>query len=1132
MPFDFVHLHAHSEYSFDVGFFSIDDYVKYCYENKYYIVSLTERFNLFSVVKFYKKCHEFGIKPIIGCELFLEHKTNKHSKFLLLCQNTTGYNNLVKLLTKTYSENLVRGIPIVKRKWLPFLSEGLIAIGLSSESDIGLFLINNDYIKAASALQFWYKVFPNRYYLSVTRFGLSLESFYINSLFDFLDSHKVCLVATNEVCFLRPLDFSFYKSKIAIFDLNKKLVLDVHDTYFKNRYLRLPQDMYDLFSDMPELLYNSVEISKRCNLILKFSNNYSPKYLKCGYNTATQFLFKVAIERLFFRLLNIDVSIWETYVARLYRELDVINSVGFSSYFLVTRDFVNWAKSNDVFVGPGRGSGSGSLIAYLLSITDIDPVKYDLLFERFLNVERLSVPDFDIDFCVEGRDLVIDYVFEKYGINNVAQILTFGCMTVKAAIRDVGRVLGYSYSFVDYIVKLFPKNVKSSLKYELVHNLRLKEEYNLSLDIQNIVDLSVKLEGLVKGIGKHAGGVIISSVGMFGNLPLGYERWDFNFITHVDKSDSESFGFIKFDFLGLKTLSLISTIVEGFLAYSSFYNELEFDFECFNLYDKRTLFLLQCGDTTGIFQLESIGMKSIVQIMKPNLFADVIALVALYRPGPLRSGMLRSFINRKLGLENVTYIDDRLSVILKETYGVLIFQEQIMLLVQLFAKYTLANADLLRIAISKKDFKGMRVHLEKFVCGAMSNNMSKSAATKIFSLIEKFAGYGFNKAHSVGYALIAYHSAWFKANYNIFFMLALLSSDMDSYDSISLYLKEMRCFGISVLCPDINRSFFCFTLFNKKVIYYGLGAIKGLGGVVISEIVHNRSVFGPYSSFFDFFYRVDVTLFSKKTIQLLVYSGVFDRLDSLRFKLVLVSSKIFDLYFSLKNTNFYLSSLFIEDFFNYMIKNFSYLMEYRQNEIMYEREILCDYVSLNPLILYKSDSVLISKLSFRSGKYFNEFFVGVIVNIILKGLIYNKQVILTVKTLIKEYNIIIPYLRYKSFKDVVRKYNFVVVCAYLYSGYFYDLFIDDFYSFRYNFVEYLDLVFCDLFFSESFLKYFFLIVSKKIVSGNTCIRFKLPFNGSYKYIILSDKKVALHDDLINTILKFKEIDKVELFYKF
>jgi len=1132
MSSDFVHLHVHSEYSLDSGFFDVHDYVKFCYEKNHHIIALTERFNLFSAIKFYKKCIEFGMKPIIGCEFFLEHDNKKQSKFILLCQNSIGYKNLVKLLTKAYTENLIEGVPVVKRKWLLTLSDGLIAIGLSFESDIGLFLVNDNYLYASKALTFWNNVFPQRYYLSVTKFNLPIESLYFNSLLDFLDRNKVCLVATNEVCFLSYSDFLSYKSKIAIFDLSKRIVLDIHDSYFENRYFKLSNDMFSLFSNMADLLHNSVEISKRCNLILNFGNDYSPKYLKCKNFFLSSYLVKMSVEKLFVKLPYLDLSIWDVYISRLEKELYVINSVGFANYFLVTHDFIDWAKNNDIFVGPGRGSGAGSLVAYLLSITDIDPIRYDLLFERFLNIERISIPDFDVDFCIEGRDLVIDYIFSEYGINNVAQIITFSCMTVKAVIRDIGRVLGYSYGFVDRIIRLISNDLGLSLKSELINNFKLKAEYDASFDVQTIINLSLKLEGIIKGVGKHAGGLVISSVKLFGYLPLSYEDEEFNFITQFDKDDSELFGFVKFDFLGLKTLSVISTIIETVSVYESFYCDFLFDFNILKLNDDRTFFLLQCGDTIGVFQLESVGFKSVVQTMKPDLFTDIVALVALYRPGPLQSGMLQTFIKRKLGFEKIEYVDLRLGIVLNETYGMLIYQEQVMLIAQIFANYTLAKADFLRRAMSKKDNKNMTAHLDNFIKSAALNNIKRDVAKEVFFLIEKFAGYGFNKAHSVGYALLAYNSAWFKANYTNIFMLSLLSSDMDNYDNVSIYIAECKYFGLNVFSPDINRSFYCFTLSNESFVYYGFGAIKGIGIAVISEIIHNRSIFGPYISFFDFFYRIDVSLFSKKTLQSLVYAGVFDKLNECRFKLVLISGKVFDLYTKFENINLYLTSSFIDDYFNYMIKNFSYLIEYKQNEIRQEKDLLCDIIFTDPLIVYKYDCVLISELSFKSGKYWNEFLVGLIVGISFKKINYEKQVVLNINSLFKNYNVVISYFRYKSLKNLIKKYNFVTACVYLHYGFFHELFIEDFYFFKYKFVKYFDIVLYSGFVSDDFLRFFFSCLSNKLIQGCTYIRIKFFMCGKYNFIFSSKNKIALHDDLINCVTKFKEIKNIEWIYSF
>jgi len=1131
MSSNFIHLHAHSEYSLDNGFFSIDDYIKFCYENNVSAAAYTERFNLFSAIKFYRRCFDFGIKPIIGCEFFLEHNCKSTSRILLLCQSITGYRNLTKLIAKAYSENIINGIPVIKRKWLVYLSKDLIIIGLSFESDIGIFLLNDDYSSAVECLKFWNKVCHNSYYLSVTNFGLFAESLFIERVFDFVNDNDVLLVATNEVCFLRPVDFMSYKSKLAIFDTEKRVILDVSDSYFKNRYFKLDDEMLSTFYNMSELLYNSVEISKRCNLLFKFENDYSPKFLKrVGYAPAA-YLSKSSYEQLFDNLNHMDKKQWSVYINRLDMELSVINNVGFANYFLITQDFILWARKQDIFVGPGRGSGAGSLVAYILSITEIDPIKYNLLFERFLNSERISRPDFDVDFCIEGRDLVIDYVFEEYGIKNVAQIITFGCMTIKAVIRDIGRVLGYSYLFVDRFVKLISNDFGVSLKSELISNLGLKKEYDNSYDVQTIINLGLKLEGLIKGIGRHAGGLIISPFDLSGYLPLCYESDEFHFMTQFDKNDAELFGFVKFDFLGLKTLSIISTVIDGILTYKGMRYISSFDTKNIKLCDNRTFSLLQDADTIGIFQFESVGMKSVIQKMKPDLFMDIVALVALYRPGPLQSGMLHSFINRKLGLEKIDYIHDRLEKVLGETYGMLVYQEQVMLIAQVFSNYSIAPADFLRIAMSKKNVEDMAIHLEIFIRGAALNGIDRTTAENVFHLVGKFAGYGFNKAHSVGYALLSYHSAWLKANYNSIFMSSLLSSDMDNYDDILSYINECRHFSIEVFAPDINRSFYCFTMWGKN-IRYGFGSIKGIGLSVISEIIHNRSIFGAYSCFFDFLYRVNLNLFSKKTLQSLIYSGVFDKLNSQRFKLILISSKVFDLYFSFKNVSLYIMTS-IDNYFDYMVRDFSYMMAYKQREIRQERDLLCNCIFNDSLSVYEYESSLISKLSFKSGKYFNIFFAGLIKKIHFKNILYEKHAILNIVGCLKSYELVLPYIRYQMLKKIIKKDSFIVAAGYMNKGFFCELFIDDFYLFRYKFVKYMDFVLNDSFISNVFLKKFCFLLSSKFISGNTIIRIKICIRGKYHYILFHKSfKVALHDDIISCVSKFMEVKRVEFVYSF
>lgn len=1122
----FIHLHVHSEYSLDTGFFNIGDYVKLCYERKISSAVITEKFNLFSTIKFYNDCLKFGIKPIIGCEFFLEHDENI-SKFILLAQNFSGYKNLTTLLSQAYF-NTLNGVPIIQRKWLPFLSDNLIAIGLSFESDIAKYLLHDDYNKAKEILRFWIKSFKNRYYLAITNFNFPIEYIFIQKIHDFTKKNKIILVATNEVCFLRQSDLPSYKAKIITFDLTKRTATDSYDIYLKNKYFKTGEEMLKTFSYKKELLYNSFEIAKRCNLSFNFNKDYSPKYLKENKQNAAHYLSKVSFEKLFTKLNTTTNTYWSVYITRLKKELTIINAVGFADYFLITQDFTSKAKTNDILVGPGRGSGSGSLIANLLSITSIDPIKYDLLFERFLNKHRISRPDFDIDFCIEGRDLIIDYIFDTYGSKHVAQIITFGIMAVKASIRDVGRVLGYPYSFVDKIIKLISNNFGISLKSELIENKKIQSEYNNSYDVQTIMNLALKLEGMVKNISKHAGGLIISNKNFSTLLPVFLEQNEYKFITNFDKNDSENIGFSKFDFLGLKTLSMLNSIIDIITAYCNISNMKTFNFETDIFFsDDKAFMLLQRADTLGIFQLESIGIKSIMQKMRLENFFDIVALIALYRPGPLQSGMLISFINRKLGTEKINYIHPILKKILNETYGMLIYQEQVLLIAQLIAKYDIGFADLLRIAISKKKRADILIHLETFKHGANLNNISSEIATEIFNLIEKFAGYGFNKAHSVGYAILTYQSTWLKANYNFFFMTALLSSDMDNHDNTMAFVNDAEYFSIKLVEPDINRSFYSFSIINTNKIRYGLGSIKGIGKTILANIIFNRALLGPFHSFFDFLYRVNTTTLSKRVLEALVYSGCFNKINGLKFNLVLVSAKVLDLYIKIKKT-ITSDTDFLNNYFNFILRDFVYAINYRQNELNETQKLLPNLFTKNMLIFYKYESYLLSKLSYNSGKYINKIFTGIIKNIIIKKL----NVFVSIQNMSEKYDVIFSYTRYKCFETILKKHNFIVIAFYIKDKTCYELFVENFYLFRYKFVQYLDILLVESFISYTFINRFFRNANS-LIKGCSIVRFKIPFKGTYKLIKLEKTiNILVHDNNINELLKFKEIKGIKIIYNF
>lgn len=1127
---NFVHLHVHSEYSFDSGFFNVGDYIKTCYEHNYHAAALTDRFNLYSFLRFYTTCLDFGIKPIIGCEIFLEYDSHSYSKFVLLCKNYKGYRNLVSILAKAYLDKDFNGLPIIKYRWISGLNNDLIAIGISVDSDIGKALLSNDYSKADYFYNFWKKSFKDRFYLSITRMELAGEKLYFDRVMDFSLNKRILFVATNEVSYLRKDELLSYRSKIAMFDAVITRLTDVYDKSLDNKYFKSDDEMKELFSDIPNALTNVNELVKRCNFYLKFGYDYSPKYkirpdLSLDDYLTLYTFNKLIFDSYFFRIIDFNI-----YINRLKVELNVILNIGFANYFLVTHEFICWAKDNDIFVGPGRGSGAGSLVAYLLLITGIDPIRNDLLFERFLNKDRISSPDFDVDFCIEGRDLVMDYIFELYGVKNVAQIVTFGCMTIKSVIRDVGRILGYSYNFVDKIIKALSNSFKISLKQELVSNLYLKNEYDSSNDVQVVLNLSLKIEGVIKGIGKHAGGLLISSVELLGYLPLQYEEIEFNFLTQLDKDDSELLGFTKFDFLGLKTLTIFADVLDTLCSYYSLKDNYFFciDYDIFD--DDSTYILLERGDTLGIFQFESYGIKSVLQKIKPYVFSDIVSLIALYRPGPLQSGLLLSFAKRKMGEEVIDYGHARLTPILRETYGMIVYQEQVMLIAQIFASYSLADADLLRIAMTKKKTKEMVSHLKNFCYGAELNGIDKYTAEDIFYLVEKFAGYGFNKAHSVGYAVLAYTGAWFKTNFNVIFLSSLLSSDMDNIDDIDFYIDECFYFGINIVNPDINRSMYCFSILNNNAMLFGFGFIKGLGKTLIAEIIFIRSAFGFYNSFFDFLYRIDINLLTKKMLQALIYSGVFDKINKSRFKLVLIGNKLFDLYISFNVTTCISFNTILDDFFDYSIKNFYYMTEYKNleftNNKYYLGSFLCDFY----LNYYINDIYLISKLSFKSGDYFNNIFCCVITKVYQ---ISKSFYCLHVSDLYDNKVILLSSFKYLYKKELLKPGKLVVLGMYTTKNINYELFIEDFYYFRMIFANFFDIYLNYCFVSDLLIKKIFLIINKKSSNSLTGIRLLYFIHGEWVSIRnIIHLCVSPHDDLIIELKRIKEILDIKIFYNF
>ncbi len=879
----FVHLHLHTEYSLVDSIVRIKPLMQSLAQNGMRACAITDFCNLFAVIKFYNAAIANGIKPIIGCDLQYNNQSSDKqlSRVVLLCQNETGYLNLSKLVSKAYLEGQNQGKVITDFAWIMQHTEGLIALSGGMVGDIGQALLINDYKLAKSLAQKWQSAFPDRFYLEIQRTGRPHEELYNELVVKLADELNLPLVATNDVRFLKSDDFAAHEARVCIHDgmvLGDESRLKV---YNKQQYLRTSAEMSELFADLPQALLNSHNISKRCTVKLNLKEHFLPKFSTPKEVSVEDYLSTLAKEglnkRLEYLFPDLDISeLRVKYDERLIIELKVINEMGFASYFLIVADFIKWAKENGVPVGPGRGSGAGSLVAYALLITDLDPLEYDLLFERFLNPERVSMPDFDIDFCMEGRDRVIEYVADKYGRDSVSQIITFGTMAAKAVVRDVGRVLGHPYGFVDKIAKLIPFELGITLKLALEKEEELLRRYNEEEEVKDLLDLALKLEGITRNAGKHAGGVVIAPSELTNFTAIYCEEGSRQIVSQFDKDDVEAVGLVKFDFLGLRTLTIIDWALQTINKRNLSQNLAKIDINAIPLDDNVTFKLLKECKTTAVFQLESRGMKDLISRLKPDCFEDIVALVALFRPGPLQSGMVDDFIERKHGLSRVEYLHPDLEPILKPTYGVILYQEQVMQIAQVLASYTLGSADLLRRAMGKKKPEEMAQQREIFASGAEKRGVSIELATTIFDLIEKFAGYGFNKSHSAAYALISYQTAWLKAHYPAAFMAAVLSSDMDNTDKVVGFLQDCASLGLVVLPPKLNDSQYYFTVVDDNTILYGLGAIKGVGEAAVESLIAERECNGNFTSLFDLCKRVDLSKVNRRVFDARIKSGSMD----------------------------------------------------------------------------------------------------------------------------------------------------------------------------------------------------------------------------------------------------------------
>ncbi|CAK0751288.1 DNA polymerase III subunit alpha [Gammaproteobacteria bacterium] len=887
MSIHFVHLHVHTEYSLLDGVITIKPLISTVVNAGMPAVAITDQSNLFALVRFYKAAQAAGIKPIVGVDLWIREDDPQApaTRLLLLCQNLMGYRNLTHLISRAYIEGQDRGMPMVRREWFKGKTDGLIALSGGREGDVGQALLARHHEEALNHLDRWLALFSGRYYLELIRTGREGEEDYLRMAVNIAGERGLQVVATNDARFLTREDFEVHEARVCIHDgctLNDPRRLR---RYSEEQYLKTSEEMAELFSDIPEALENSLQIARRCNLTLQLGEVFLPDFPIPSGTTMEEYFRVLAREGLsvrFQKILDPGAADYlerkRTYEARLEMELDVIIQMKFPGYFLIVTDFIRWAKEHDIPVGPGRGSGAGSLVAYALSITDLDPLPYDLLFERFLNPERISMPDFDVDFCMERRDEVIDYVADRYGRDRVSQIITYGSMNAKAVVRDVGRVLGYPYGFVDAIAKLIPFELGITLDKALEQEDILRNRYTQEDEVHTLIDLARKLEGLVRNAGKHAGGVVIASSKLTDFTPLYCEPGGTGLVTQFDKDDVEQAGLIKFDFLGLRTLTIINWTIKSINQHRQLVGESLVDISTIPLDDRKSFDLLKATNTTAVFQLESRGMKDLIKRLQPDCFEDIIALMALFRPGPLQSGMVDDFIDRKHGHATVDYPHPALEQVLKPTYGIILYQEQVMQIAQVLAGYTLGSADLLRRAMGKKKPEEMAKQRDIFVDGAKARGVASETATYIFDLMEKFAGYGFNKSHSAAYALISYQTAWLKAHYPAEFMAAVLSADMDNTDKVVTFIDECRLMKLIVIPPDVNHSEFRFKVGDNNSIIYGLGALKGVGEGAIAGILESRHAHGKFCDLFDFCRRIDARKTNRRVLEVLIRAGALDSL--------------------------------------------------------------------------------------------------------------------------------------------------------------------------------------------------------------------------------------------------------------
>jgi DNA polymerase-3 subunit alpha len=971
----FVHLRLHTEYSLLDGIVRVPELMAAVSAAGMPAVALTDQSNLFAMVKFYKEALAAGVKPLIGVDAWIRELGERAppSRVVFLCQDLVGYRHLTELVTRSFLEGQQRGAPMLERSWLSSdMLQGLIVLSGGADGDIGQALIRGRDDEAARCLSTWQALCGDRFYLEVQRTGRAGEEVYADAVLEMALERGAPAVATNDVRFLTRAEFEAHEARVCIHDGAQLADTNRPRRYSEEQYLKSPAEMAQLFKDAPELLDNTLEIAKRCSLEIRLGSSMLPAYPVPEGSSIEGFLREETARGLEWRLTpstpatataaataataaaSAGVARTAAYRARLDLELGVICSMGFAGYFLIVADFIRWARDNGVPVGPGRGSGAGSLVAYALGITDLDPIEHDLLFERFLNPERVSMPDFDVDFCMEGRDRVIDYVAKKYGRERVSQIITYGTLAAKAVVRDVGRVLGHNYGYVDKIAKLIPFEIGITLEKALEQEEELKRLYEGDAEIRELIDLARSLEGLARNAGTHAGGVVIAPSVLTDFTPLYCEEGSTTPVTQFDKDDVEAAGLVKFDFLGLRTLTIIDWAVRDINAARAALGEAPLLMNALPMDDAATYALLKSTRTTAVFQLESRGMKDLIRRLQPDRFGDIVALVALFRPGPLQSGMVEDFIARKHDTTGATidYLHPELKPVLAATYGVILYQEQVMQIAQILAGYTLGGADLLRRAMGKKKAEEMAKQRSVFVSGSVARGVPDAQATRIFDLMEKFAGYGFNKSHSAAYAVLSYQTAWLKAHYPAAFMAAVLSSDMDKTDKVVTLIDECASMKLNVQPPDVNESMYAFHVSGPLSIRYGMGAIKGVGASAVEAIIQERTANGPYQSLPDLCRRIDLQKVNRRVFDALIRSGSLDRIGPNRATL----TAELDSAMQLGEQNSRAVSVGQVDFFGLSTAADSVLADWTEAQrLAGERETLGLFLTGHPITPYEPD---------------------------------------------------------------------------------------------------------------------------------------------------------------------------------